>query len=338
MLNSLLTSSLHLHLLRPWALYLLIPCLLCIGFYALKQKRKQSNWKTHIDPALYAYFFSDTNNQQKPKRWPILLMLSFILAIFALSGPAFRQIERPVFSQGNATLFLLDLSSSMNSNDIQPSRLVRVRFKLDDIFKHGIPGQVGLIAFSAEAFLIAPLSRDSSTLLTLLPALSTDIMPVQGPANIDKALHYAQHIIQRNGIESARLIVLTDSTPSPAAIKTAQQLTQQNIRTSVLAVGTASGAPIKDQQGNFNTDAQGHVKMAKLNSKALRELAHAGHGAFYPFVNSDLDIQHLLASPDKGHQLSQEKNKIKQWLDEGHWFILLLLPFALIGYLRRQTR
>ena len=75
---------------------------------------------------------------------------------------------------------VLDLSYSMNSEDLAPSRLARARQKMLDLLVQRKEGQTGLIAYAGDAHIVTPLTDDTPTIANLLPALAPDMMPVPG--------------------------------------------------------------------------------------------------------------------------------------------------------------
>ena len=68
----------------------------------------------------------------------------------------------------------------MDATDLKPSRLTLARFKVLDILNRTKDGQVGLIVFAGDAFVVSPLTDDVQTIAALVPVLTSDIMPAQG--------------------------------------------------------------------------------------------------------------------------------------------------------------
>ena len=85
----------------------------------------------------------------------ILRSFYFSLLIVALLGPSFGESKREVQSVGKDIFVLVDLSQSMHANDIQPTRLEKVKFELKNIINAFNSDRIGLIIFSSEAFMQA---------------------------------------------------------------------------------------------------------------------------------------------------------------------------------------
>ena len=122
------------HFIRPYWLLALIPAIALL-ISLVKNKLNQGNWSNVCDADLLPYIL-----QQKPvhkkHRWSLSVgALACLLAIFSLAGPTWERLPSPVFRNDAALVIVLDLSMSMDANDIKPSRLAKARFKITDIFK-----------------------------------------------------------------------------------------------------------------------------------------------------------------------------------------------------------
>ncbi len=106
-------------------------------------------------------------------------------------------------------MIVLNTSQTMLSTDIAPDRMSRARFKVLDILKRLDEGQVGLIAYTSEPFLVSPLTRDANTLTAMVPALDTSIMPVGGQ-DAGKALKMAASMIERVQPSGGQILLITD--------------------------------------------------------------------------------------------------------------------------------
>ena len=114
-------------------------------------------------------------------RWPLTTgAIAALLAIVALAGPTWQRLPSPVFRNESALVIALDLSRSMDAEDIKPSRLIRARYKIADILKQRKDGQTALLVYAGDAFTVTPLTDDTETIDSQLSALTTDIMPSEG--------------------------------------------------------------------------------------------------------------------------------------------------------------
>jgi len=325
----------NFHLLRPYWL-LALPAVWALIWFYLRATKLNRNWASVIDQRLLPYLLQGDKTQTSARKKParVLLLTIFSLVIFSLAGPAFEKRPQPVFKAQSALVILLDLSRSMDAEDIKPSRLNRARYKINDILKQRKEGQTALIAYAADAFVVSPLTDDADTISAQVPALETHIMPAQG-SRLDLALEKAAQLFVNAGRNRGEIVILSDSI-NPSSIEIASELNQQGYRSSVLAIGTADGAPIPAPQGGFVKDANGAIVIARLERSLMQELAAAGGGVFSLLSTNDSDINKLLSrvqidKTQQAEQLQDAEGKQFQtdlWHEEGPWLLLLVIPFA----------
>ena len=176
-------------------------------------------------------------------------------------------------------MLVLDLSASMNAQDVLPSRLARARFKVLDILGRRRDGQTGLVVFAHDAFALSPLTNDANTLAALVPVLNTNLMPGQG-SQLAKGLRLADELLFRAKATGGEIIVVGDGVANlDAATDAARTLRRRGRTISVIGIGTLSGAPVPLPHGGFLKDADGTIVVPKLEVENLTALASAGGGA-----------------------------------------------------------
>ncbi len=322
------------HLLRPWWLLALIPL---VGVLWLVSQRKLGAraWDAVIDPQLRPYVLIGKTSRKAI--WPVMVIgLGGLLGIIALAGPTWDRLPQPVFRQQSALVIALDLSRSMDTTDIQPSRLARARYKIADILKQRKEGQTALLVYAGQAYAVSPLTTDAETIASQLPALTTDLMPSQGSRS-DLAMLKASELLEQAGLSHGEILLVTDGVHFDRAEKAARQLRDAGYNLSVLGIGTPEGAPIPLRSGGFVKDAAGSIVVSELNIDSLRGLARAGNGLYRGLSVGDEDIKALLA-PLNDNRLQNEFEqtilKTDLWREAGPWFLLLLLPLAALAFRR----
>jgi Ca-activated chloride channel family protein len=238
----------------------------------------------------------------------------------------------PVFRNESALVIALDLSLSMDAEDIKPSRLIRARYKIADILKQRKDGQTALLVYAGDAFTVTPLTDDTETIDSQLSALTTDIMPSDGN-NTELVLEKAVELFKQSGLQKGQILLVTDETNNDKVLSVAKNL--DNYSLSILGVGTNDGAPIALPEGGFLKDKQGSIVVPKLNASYLENLATAGKGTYQTITANDSDIKSLLANIDKPIQQEGKENKnllLDQWEDKGPWLLLFVLPLAALSF------
>lgn len=318
------------HFIRPFWLLSLLPYAALV-MLTVNRRLSRGNWSAVCDEALLPYLLQDKAVSQS--RWPLATgAIAALFAIFALAGPTWERLPTPVFRNDSALAIILDLSRSMDAADITPSRLSRARFKIADILRQRKDGQTALIAYAGDAFTVSPLTNDTDTIENQLPALTTDIMPVDGN-NVGKALAKAESLFKQAGLQRGQILLITDGGNTGEAISEAKSL--RNYPLLVLGVGTPDGAPIALAAGGFLKDDNGGIVVDKLDSDSLEKLAKAGNGMFHPLSSDDADIRNLMSAINLQNRESGEKNEnllLDQWSDKGPWLLLLVLPLAAMSF------
>lgn len=122
------------HFIRPYWLLALIP-LAVITALILRHKLQRGNWVNVCDEALLPYILQE--KPVKQNRIPFISMnvIASLLTIIALAGPTWERVPSPAFRNDSGLVIALDLSKSMEAGDIKPSRLIRARYKIEDILK-----------------------------------------------------------------------------------------------------------------------------------------------------------------------------------------------------------
>jgi Ca-activated chloride channel family protein len=166
------------HWIRP-AWLLAIPVVVAVAVLLARRQLGAGHWRDIIDPALMPYVLSRTPGRGSDYRW-WLLGLAGIVASAALAGPAWQRIDQPVFRSDQAMVVALDLSRSMDAQDIAPSRLARAKLKILGMLDRRQGGQTALLVYTANAYTVTPLTDDADTIGALVNSLSTDIMPSRG--------------------------------------------------------------------------------------------------------------------------------------------------------------
>jgi Ca-activated chloride channel family protein len=318
------------HFIRPYWLLAMLPAIVLLIATA-RRNQPTGLWSEVCDAALLPFILQQKN--LKHSRTPLIASaIATVLTIIALAGPAWERLPSPVFRNESALVIALDLSLSMNAADIKPSRLTLARYKIADILKKRKDGQTALIVYAGAAFTVTPLTNDTETIDSQLSALSTDIMPSQG-SNAAQALQKAVDLFKQAGLPKGQILLVTDGAEEDDVLPILRQ--NQQYPLSILAVGTADGAPIKAAEGDFVKDAQGTIVIPKLDRDALANLAHAGNGLFISLSDDNTDIDRLSAFFEQALAQQQTENNdvlLQQWAEKGPWLLLGVIPLAALSF------
>jgi Ca-activated chloride channel family protein len=317
------------HFIRPLWL-ILLPLVLLLPWLWRRSRRPAGDWSRVCDAHLLRWLSVEQGRGSRRRSGPWLAALALLITVLALAGPSWQKLPDPSWSARDARVIALDLSRSMLAEDLRPNRLTRVRYRLADLLESTEEGQVGVVAYAGDAYVVSPLTNDMNTIANLLPALQPDIIPVGG-SRADRALQLGAALLERSGLNRGEILLVTDSATSRDAAR-ARELRDAGIVTSVLAVGTPEGAPIPSG-GGFVSDQSGNVVIARMNRTALRAVAEAGGGR-YSELGTAMAPVGPWAQQDGSEFALREDALGERWKDAGPWLVLLLLPLAAAAFRR----
>ena len=234
------------HFIRP--LWLIAIVIVFFALYLLKRFRlSQSGWQQFLPRHLAtALLEGDNGNSQvktnKPRSLVIPLLIG-LLTIIALAGPTWNKLPQPVYQTERGSVLIMDMSYSMYATDLIPNRLTRARYKAIDLLEQLSDGEIGLIAYAGDAFIISPLTEDVNNIKLLLPALSPDIMPELG-SNPISALMLADKMLKNSGHVKGDIYWLTDGIDSEDIQDITEWSRAVPHQLNILGIGTKTGAPI----------------------------------------------------------------------------------------------
>ena len=327
------------HFLRPWWL-LTLPVLWALVVWLARQRSQQGNASSFIDADLLPALRLDTAQADGAgtpglRPWP-WLALAWTLAVLALAGPSWQHDTTAAYRAPAAWVLVLDLSPSMASADLAPNRVTRARYLVGDILGAARDARVGMVAFSDEPYTVAPLTQDVATVRSLMPALAPDLMPSPGD-HLAPALEQAKQLLTASGSRDKRIVVLSDGFDDPAAaLRSAAALKQKGISLSVVGVGTAGGAPLRNTDGSFAQNPQGQPQMARLATDLLQQLANAGGGRYVDSSQPAALLADLQsATPRPGEAVAEQGQSVTHWRDAGAYILPVVLLLAALLARRR---
>ncbi len=325
----------NFHFLRPEWFIALIPAL--ILYIALKRNTsKKSGWQSVIPSHLYQHMVvGKLTKGQKPPFW--LLAFGWLLAVVALAGPTWERLPQPVYQLKMGHVIVMDMSLSMRATDITPDRLTRAKYKAIDLVNQIGEGEMGLVAYAGDAFVVSPLTQDAANITTLLPSLSPEIMPVPGSDPL-LGVETAAELLTNAGYSKGMIYWITDGVDLRQQQELLEYVADMPFTLNALAVGTDDGAPIRQMTGELLKDRSGAIVIPKLNSGAVNAIVRASGGKFSEITTNDDDITALasLSLLDRDSESEEDANNTEgdQWREFGPYLLLALLPLMALGFRR----
>jgi Ca-activated chloride channel homolog len=283
------------HFLRPaWLVLALLGALLPLLWRRSRdlQRRLRGNIAPHLLP--YLLLTPSDPHRLRPVH---LLSAVLVLGAVAAAGPTWQQ-DRPEFLENHSPLIIaVDLSPSMDTADVPPTRLTAAKHKLHDLVQRRKGARTALLVYAGSAHLVLPPTDDPALLDTFIQALSTDLIDKPGK-DVAGVINQAQRLL---GQTPGTLLLVTDGA--------AQLPTFKDSSLQVLVLGLGS-------------------------SPTLKQLASATHAPLASLTLNDDDLDWIEGHAQQHFQNADEQQRLLQWKDAGYWLCWPLLVLMLFSVRR----
>jgi Ca-activated chloride channel family protein len=246
---------------------------------------------------------------RKARFW--VLGMAFLIA--AMARPQWGTHEEVVHVSGLDIMIVLDVSNSMEVEDVVPNRLKKAQHLIKSITERLRGDRVGAVAFAGSAFVASPLTTDLDYLGETVSILNPKMVTNQG-TDIGIGLETARKALERGAEEvrpsgapgelgnssSHAVILLSDGEDfEDGAVEGARQLKAAGIKTYVIGVGTEKGGPIplRDETGNlqgYKRDRSGQPVVSTFRPDALMQVASAAGGRYWNASGGEGEVSEIL--------------------------------------------
>ena len=318
----------------------LIPVLLLL-FLGFKfwQKRTQKKFAN----ALSLERLSPNKSTFKSLLKLVFIMLAIACLAIALVNPKIGTKLETVKREGVDIVFAIDVSKSMEAEDIAPNRLEKAKRIVSEIINNLASDRIGIIAYAGQAYPQLPITTDYVAGKMFLQSMNTDMMSSQGTAineAIDLATTYYDDQDQTNRV----LFLISDGEDhSDMALESVEKAEKAGIKIFTIGVGTKKGGPIPIRINgiidSYKKDQQGEVVITQLNETVLREIASEGDGEYINGSNTESVIDFVTDTLTKMDKTEFESKQYADFKDQFQWFIAaaILFLFLDIFLLERKT-
>ena len=265
----------------------------------------------------------------------LLTVSSVILALANLqSGSKMEEVKR----EGIDLYLAIDVSNSMNAEDIVPSRLERSKQSINKLISEMKGDRIGVIVFADKAFVQLPITTDYSAAKMFLSTVNTSLVASQGTA-IAEAINLALKSFSDEE-HSKAIVIISDGEDheNDAAVKAAQDAAKKGVRIYTIGMGLPDGAPIPQynqygHQTGYRKDRNGNTIITKLNEPMLQQIAAAGNGIYVRASNSNVGLEKIYEDIEKLDKTEIEAKVFTDYEDQFQWFVGAAIVFLLIEIL-----
>jgi len=215
----------------------------------IRSRRNQTVFE-QAEPALESNLFQRVDF--KRIRWQKRAgTVGLILLVFAASGPQIGTRLAPVERKGVDLVFAIDVSKSMDAEDVKPSRLEKAKFEISQII-HQLKGdRIAFVVFAGTSHLYLPLTTDYEAAQLFLDGIDTGIIATQG-TDLSSAIQTGLSAFTKESEHYKVFVLVTDGEDHEgAAIDLAINASKQGMVIHTIGVGTDTGSliPIVDHDG-----------------------------------------------------------------------------------------
>ena len=213
----------------------------------------------------------------------VFKLLGLVLLVVALARPQAGREKREMSAEGIDIMLTLDVSSSMELNDLgngERSRLAVAKEVVSDFVGGRYSDRIGMVVFAGESFTQCPLTLDYDVLTSFLQGVQIADESWNGTA-IGMALINATNRLRESEGRSQVIILLTDGVNNAGEIEplTAADVAEAvGVRVYTIGVGS-DGSIRRPVQGIFGTRYQ--TVQVEIDEETLREVAQRTGGKYY---------------------------------------------------------
>ncbi|RPI69668.1 MAG: VWA domain-containing protein [Ignavibacteriales bacterium] len=266
-----------------------------------------------------------------------LIIISSVFLIIAAANPQIGTKMEEVKQTGIDVFILLDVSLSMQAEDIKPNRLEKAKFQITNLINRLRGDRIGLVIFSGEAYVQFPLTTDYSAANLFLSAVDFNSVPQPGTA-IASAISLALKSFNKEDPTEKVIIIITDGEDHEGDINSV--VTEANtagVKIFTIGLGSTGGSPIpvynaKGDQTGFKTDKQGNVVLTKLNEETLKQISSSAGGEYFRGSNYEDHLDRIYEDLSELDKAEFGVKKVTDYEDRFYYFLapaifLLLLEF-----------
>ena len=276
------------------------------------------------------------------KVMPVLYLVATLFLVLAIVDLLSGSEEVKSKQKMNNVIFLLDVSNSMNAQDVEPNRLDEAKNIIINTMSRMKNDKVGIVVFAGEARSIMPLTTDFQTAETYLGGVETSIIKIQGT----DYLRAMQTVVDkfRNIPKGARQVVLlSDGEDNEGNEKPASKLAaKEGISVVTVGIGSEEGAPIPEyvfgQLMGYKTDMNGQTVISKRENIALKNIADQTKGSYVDGNNLENATTHIIDGLSKSASSTESMVKSNNAIHYYQYFLGVSIFFFMLIFLLNPKR
>lgn len=216
----------------------------------------------------------------------LLLIAAAALLAVAAARPQWGTNETVREREGIDYVIALDISKSMNADDVAPTRLEAAQEELVRLVESRRGDRIGLVLFAGSAFLRSPLTSDTQAMAQLIRRANGETSLARVGSDLGDALDVAGIILAASERDRGKAVILVSDGEDHAGayVERAQSLAARGITVLTAGIGTEAGAQLFDVDfaGTVvpKLDQDGQPIVSHLNEAPLMQIAALTGGSY----------------------------------------------------------
>ena len=317
-----------------WMLLVLLPLLI----WVIRLIIVRSKGCNYAEPELLPWAKANSNIKTSLNNVlkSSLQLIGWGLLCIALAGP---RTALNILTEKNSSspelMLVIDVSKSMQAQDIEPGRLDHVKTKLQDLIIRSKNINIGITLFAAMPHLLVPPTSDKNLLLHYIQIIKTGLLPTEG-SDLGAALRYSATHFSKNSASRSMMVISdgglknNNEQETENLYKIAESIKHNKTYIYSLGVGTEEGIQLYSQEHGWLRHQEQAV-ISRLNAPLLKRIAAIGHGKYEELASDESDLISLYDNGILLHRLSGRVSAHKgDVIWQEHFSVFLIIGCILL--------
>lgn len=285
------------------------------------------------------------NLDNRRRRIRYFLRLGVLVCLLvALARPKWGVAEQIIVAEGVGVVWVLDISRSMDVQDISSSRLERAKLMINVVMGNNPHHQFGMVIFASDRFVQFPLTLDNISAQSFVRSIHTDAISNQG-TDLIGAVGLALDVLDERMISNGMMIILSDGEHN-RDLNPLSDVVNEAVRRGVpiftIGYGTLEGGmiPEDDLATTFVRDQDGEIVTSYLDETLLIQLAMLTGGDYRMASSTADEVTFIQQALDKIGQQAFERQSRLDYVPRFPIFVALALALiwidGIVGYEKKH--
>ena len=312
---------------NPYILILLLLIPIFFIFIGMAEVRRKKSFEKFAEKKFYDFFMQEFS----VFHWSLKNVI-FVIAIFflivATAKPKWNKEVQIVKKEGIDIVVCIDVSKSMDAQDIKPSRMDRAKDQIS-LFIDQLKGdRIAIVAFAGQSFVQCPLTDDYGAAKLFLGLLDSETVPSYG-TDIGGSITTALSLFGEKEKHKVIVVVSDGEDLEENAAKIAEEASKERAIIYTLGIGSPEGStiPIKDESGNtvYAKDDDGNIVFSKLDISTLSQIAKSANGRFFPITPQQSEIFEIMKNINSIEKKKFDSRDFVRYKEQYKYFVVLAL-------------